>query len=402
MTGERLSTGFRGLLAGSVISNLGDGLRLAALPLLAASLTSSEVLISAVTSAQYFAWLAFGLVGGVLVDRWDRRRTILITQTWRGVLIALLTVLVWSSNAEIWHLCVVAFLITAGEILVDPSTVALIPTLVEEQDLDRANGQISSAEIATNDFAGAPIGASLFSVAPWLPLLIDSISYLGSLAGFSRLPKTSPQPSSREPSTMLTDARAAIRWLYRHPVLRPLTVAWMVYFVGAAATMSLLVVMVRTELEASATAFGIVLAVGAIGAFLGTLFGPRFSARRGPQFTLTSMGVLQALATAAAAVAPSLIALAALWFAGGLGAGVQRPVSRSVQQRLTPNTMLGRVNTTSRVFTRGVIAVAALGAGTVAALTDVRVAFAVAGLAQLIAAVMMWRAFRGEAQTLER
>ncbi len=74
---------------------------------------------------------------GALVDRSDRRRTILATQAWRGVVMGGLALLVWSGHAEIWHVCVVASAITLGEILVDPSTVALVPTLVDNADLDR-------------------------------------------------------------------------------------------------------------------------------------------------------------------------------------------------------------------------------------------------------------------------
>ena len=91
-----------------------------------------------------------------------------------------------------------------GGILVDPSTVALVPTLVDDNNLDRANGRIASVEIVTNDFAGGPVGAALFSFAPWIPFLIDGATYLGSLLPFSRLPRAAPQlpigPVDRAPS----------------------------------------------------------------------------------------------------------------------------------------------------------------------------------------------------------
>ena len=68
-SGRPLGAGFRALFAGSLISNTGDGIRLAALPLLAAELTSSPVLIGAVTAAQYLPWVTVAPVGGALVDR---------------------------------------------------------------------------------------------------------------------------------------------------------------------------------------------------------------------------------------------------------------------------------------------------------------------------------------------
>ena len=112
--GGPLGSGFRALIFGSLISNTGDGIRLAAFPLLAAQLTSSPVLVSAVTAAQFLPWVSIAPVGGALVDRQDRRRMILITQAWRGAVMLLLAWLVASGHVAVWHLCVVAFVITAG------------------------------------------------------------------------------------------------------------------------------------------------------------------------------------------------------------------------------------------------------------------------------------------------
>lgn len=392
MGATSLGPGFRALYAGALVSNIGDGIRLAALPLLATTLTTSPFLVASVTAAQYLAWLAFGPFGGAIVDRAERRRTILTTQTWRGLLMAGLAVVVWSEHAEIWHVCLVAFAITLGEILVDPSTVALVPTLVDDDDLDLANGRISSVEIVTNDFAGAPVGSVLFVFAPWLPFLIDACSYLGSLIPFRGLPRRPPVSQGPDDGTptLGADAAEGFRWLRHHRVLGPLTVSFVIYYFGFAAGYSLLVVLTTDELGGSAIGFGVVLAIGAAGAFLGALFGARVSSAVGARATLSGCVALQGVTLAAIAVAPSVPVLAALWFINGVPAGLQRPVSRSVQQRLTPNRLLGRVNVTSRIFTRGIIVFGALGAGALATATSVRWSFVAGGAVQLVAAGVMW------------
>ncbi len=394
-TNSSLGAGFRALFLGSLVSNTGDGIRLAALPLLAASLSSSPLLISAVTAAQFLPWVTFAPIGGALVDRWERRRTILITQAWRGMVVAGLAFLVWTSRAEIWQVCLVAFAITLGEILVDPSTVALVPTLVDDDDLDRANGRIASAEIVTNEFAGPPIGATLFGFAPWIPFLVDGSTYLGSLLPFGKLPRATPQfqvsPGTRARSVR-AEAGEGFRWLRQHNVLGPLTLAQVVYYFGFAASLSLLVILVTVELDAADAAFGLVLTMGAVGAFLGTLIGAPLAARIGPRLSLSGAVALQAVALGAAAVAPSLPLLAGIWFLNGIPAGAQRPIARSLQQRLTPNDLIGRVNVTARIFTRGIIVIGAPIAGALATLSSVRLSFAFGGLAQLVAAAMMWSA----------
>jgi MFS family permease len=391
-TNRSLGRGFRALYVGSLVSNIGDGIRLAALPLLATSLTTSPFLIATVTAAQYLAWLTFGPFGGALVDRSDRRRTILTTQAWRGLLMAGLAILVWSGHIQIWHVCVVAFAITLGEILVDPSTVALVPTLVDDADLDRANGRIASVEIVTNDFAGAPLGSVLFAFVPWLPFVVDACSSLGSLLPFGGLPRH-PHNRTRpndDASTLRAGAAEGFRWLRRHRVLAPFTAAQVIYYFGVAAGLSLLVVLVTDELDGSAVAFGVLLAVGAGGAFLGSLVGARVSSALGTRTTLAGCVALQGATLAAVALAPSVPVVSVLWFVNGVPAGLQRPVARSMQQRLTPNPLLGRVNVTTRIFTRGIIVFGALGAGALATATSTRWSFAVGGVVELAAAAVMW------------
>jgi MFS family permease len=398
-----LGSGFRALFFGSLISNTGDGIRLAALPLLAAELTSSPVLVSAVTAAQYLPWLSVAPLGGALVDRHDRRRMILMTQAWRGAVMLVLALLVAIDMVQVWQLCVVAFVITAGEILVDPSVVALVPTMVDDEQLDTANGRISSVEIVTNDFAGGPAGATAFGIAPWLPFLLDGSSYLASLVPFRRLPRDpavvdgghhdEASPAGRR--TLSSDAAEGIRFLRRHPVLGPVTAATMVYYLGAAAGVSLLVLLVDdTAAGGAAWPFGVVLACGAIGAFLGTLFGGRLARRFGTRATLATATLVEGIALAGMALPTSVVGLAVIWFVGGVPAGARIPVARSLQQRLTPNRLLGRVNVSARMCTRGIIVAGALASGALAASIGLRGTFVVGGATEIVSAVLISRALR--------
>ncbi len=397
-----LGSGFRALFVGSLISNTGDGIRLAALPLLAAELTSSPVLVGSVTAAQYLPWLSVAPLGGALVDRHDRRRTILVTQGWRGLVMIALAVLVLTDVVAIWHLCVVAFVITAGEILVDPSIVALVPAVVDDDQLDDANGRIASVEIVTNDFAGGPVGASVFGIAPWLPFVLDGVSYLGSLVPFRRLPsdavahvdrpRDDGHPTGR--TTLLADAAEGLRFLRRHPILGPLTAATMVYYLGAATGFSLLVLLVLDNAGGPAWSFGVVLACGAVGAFIGTRVGGRLSRRFGTRAMLAALTLVEGIALAAMALSTSVVVLAVIWFVGGVPAGARIPVARSLQQRQTPNRLLGRVNVSTRMFTRGIIVAGALGSGAIAEAIGVRATFAIGGAIEVVAALLIARALR--------
>lgn len=405
--GGPLGPGFRALFTGSLISNTGDGIRLAALPLLAAELTSSPLLVSAVVAAQYLPWLSVAPFGGALVDRSDRRKVVLSTQAWRGAVMLVLAVLVVTDLVAIWQLCVVAFVITAGEILVDPSLVAYVPRLVYDEQLDTANGRIASVEIVTNDFAGGPVGAMAFAFAPWLPFVLDGCSYLGSLVPFRRLP-SSPGRSTVEPvpggagPRLRKEAAEGFRFLRRHAVLWPVTVATMVYYAGAATGLSLLVLLVRDTADGPVWSFGLVLACGAIGAFAGASIGGRVSARFGVRATLTVATLAEGVALASMAASTSVFVLAAVWLLAGLPAGVRIPVARSLQQRLTPNHLLGRVNVSARMFTRGVIVSGALVAGSVASWLGLRTTFVLAGCVVMLAGAIMTRALRDDSVDVTR
>jgi predicted MFS family arabinose efflux permease len=304
---------------------------------------------------------------------------------------------------------VVAFVVTAGEILVDPSVTALVPTLVTDEHLDIANGRISSVEIVTNDFAGGPVGATAFGIAPWLPFLFDGASYLASLVPFRRLPaeptvhhdraQDHPTQQARRP-TLRADAAEGLRYLRHHPVLGPATAATMVYYLGAATGFSLLVLLVVDTAGGPAWSFGFVLACGAAGAFGGTLVGGRLSRRFSTGATLVTATLVQGFALAAMASSTSVPVLAMVWFLAGIPAGVRIPVARSLQQRLTPNHLLGRVNVSSRMFTRGIIVVGALTSGALATAIGVRSTFAVGGAVVIIGGLLLAGALRNLATHL--
>lgn len=302
-------------------------------------------------------------------------------------------VLILIEAVAIWQLCIVAFVITAGEILVDPAIVALVPTVVDDEHLDTANGRIAGAEIITNDFAGAPVGSAAFAWGWSIPFIVDAASYLGSTVPFGRLPTPRPD-SGREPAdarSVRGDARAGFDFLRLHPLLGPLTVAQVVYYFGVSTSLSLLVFLVRQELGASAFTFGIVLAAGGLGAFGGSIAGGRVVNALGRRTTLAGAVALQGIALIAMAMADAEWQLVIIWFLGGVPTGAQRPIARGIQQRLTPNDLLGRVNISARTLTRGVIIIGPLTGGVVASVVGVRSAFVAGGLVELIAALMMWR-----------
>ncbi len=394
---DGLGPTFSALLTATFVTNLGDGLRLAALPLLATTLTSSPILISAVTAAQFLPWIFFAPFGGVIVDRSDRRRLIMITQAWRSLVMAALALALLTDLVHIWQLFVVAFVITVGEILVDPSVVATVPTIVEPANLDRANSRITMVETVTNEFVGGPVGAASFAFAPWLPFVLDALSYLGSIAPFSRLPASQRTPVEGETQrSFRTEMGDGLRWIKGHAFLRPLTLGIAVFHLGTAGAFSLLAFFIVDELEAPGFVFGFVLSSAAIGATMSSLMAARLVDRFSRRSAITLAATLTALSVIASGLVTSEWQLIVAWMFNGFGGGLSLSIGRGFIQRHTPNDLLGRTAIASRMMTRPSFVVGALLAGVIASWTSVRWSFVVAGSFHLLGALLLWRSFEHE------
>src|SRR6266540_5974059 len=135
-----LGPGYHKLWTAAAVSTLGDGVFLAALPLLAATLSRDPLQVSLVAFAGWLPWLLFGLVSGALVDRWDRRRVMWTVDAVRLALVGGLGVAVLAGGATIPLLATVGFLLGIGQTLFDNAAQSLIPALVTRatQRLERA------------------------------------------------------------------------------------------------------------------------------------------------------------------------------------------------------------------------------------------------------------------------
>ena len=192
---------FRYWLSG-FLSDFGDGVRLAAFPLLAAQITRSPVAVAAVTAVQGLPWLLLGGGLGVIVDRTDRRRLMLIVDIARAVIIAALVAAIFVRSAGLLLIYLTAFVTGVGSALRDTAAVTCVPRLVKPADLDQANGRVTAGQIVGNELAGPAAGGWLFGLAAVLPFAVNEPSTLPSAAsaGSDSVAKTSQSraaPSAR-------------------------------------------------------------------------------------------------------------------------------------------------------------------------------------------------------------
>lgn len=370
----RLSTAFHRFWAGSLASNLADGVMLTALPLLAVALTDDPLAVAGLTAARYLPWLLFGLLGGALVDRVDRGRAMVAANLLRAGAVAVLAALVTLDQAGVGWLYAVMFTVMCCEIVYDLSGRAMLPALAPGA-VDRANGRLTASQETAQDFVGAPLAGFLFAVAAALPLAVNSGAYLLGALILMGLPSAARRPAAehaREAAgrgSLRADIGEGLRFVYGDRVLRALVVFSTATNLAAGAQAAVLVLVVRDHLGVPTPLFGVFLAVGAVGALTGALSAAGLAARIGRFAAVTGGYLLQAVcAVVVAAATGSPWIGAAAWAVLAGASAVSGVLSGGIVQQIVPSSLLGRVMSVRRMLGLGMVPVGALLGGLLARL----------------------------------
>lgn len=367
--------GFGTLLIASTASNLGDGVLLAAVPLVARRATSDPLTISLVTAAATLPWLLFGLLAGAVVDRTDRWRAMVRSDNARAAGLVAFALLAWRTTPNPGVLIVLVFALGAAETVFDTAAQAALPSLVAEPQLERANGRLFGAQIATNGFIGPPLGALLFASSPAAPFALDALTFLASALLLRRLYERRGPTTPRARSSIRSDIAEGLSWLWVHPGVRAFALGAAIVNLAHHAALGVIVVLVRDELASTELAFAICLTGGAVGSLVGTQV-------VGPLVARTGRHRAVLLATATFSISLLLVALATSVVAVGIGLAlfgvaseVWNVVAVSYRQTLVPDRLLGRVMASYRVIAYGAMPVGAALGGAATKVGGIRTAY---------------------------
>lgn len=392
---DPLGPNYRKLWAAATISNLGDGVRLTALPLMAASITRDPAQIAAIDFASTLPWFLFALFSGALVDRIDRRQAMGIANLVRAVLVGGLAIAVASGQGSLVVLYLVAFLLGTAETVFDNASQAILPALVRRDQLERANGRMYAAEFITNQFAGPPLGAFLFVAAAAAPFFLDSISFL--VAALLILSFQGSFRTEREEDTPKTslrfDIREGLRWLWDHKLLRTLGIMLGIWNGMAMAAGSIFVLFALEILEVSEVGYGILASTFVIGSVVGSLVASRLSARIGPGRTLLMQVTLGASASLVVGLTTNPYLVGLMFAVEGFTAVAWNVITVSLRQSIIPDRLLGRVNSVYRLLGWGMMPIGAALGGLLGSTLGLRSPFfvqaAVLGVMALFAARLL-------------
>lgn len=390
-----LGTDFRKLWSAAAISNLGDGAMLAAGPLLVASLTAEPLAVGAAVFIQQVPWLVFALFSGALVDRLDRRRMIVVADSFRALVLGALGVAVLTGTSPLWSVYLALFLLGTAETLADNASGALLATTVPKEHLGKANARLFATFTVGNQLGGPPLGALLFAVGAGVPLVLDALTFGVAavlVARISARPEPSVDPTARTP--LRQEVRDGVRWLWNHSGVRTLALSILVMNVTFYAAFATWVLFARMQLGLSDAQFGLLITAGAVGGLAGTPIYHLLEPRVGSLTLLRAGLVVETLVHLVLALTRDPWVAAVTMAVFGVHAVIWGTVSTTARQLATPDELLGRVNSVYLLASVGGAAVGSLIGAVLAQRFGLVAPFAVAFAAMVVMTAVAWRPLR--------
>jgi len=378
----------------TTVSYLGDGIRFVALPLLAATLTSSPAQVASVALAAGLPWPLFGLLAGVVADRRDRNRLLLGSQVMRAALGFLLAFGVATGHVSLVFLVVFAFTLNIGEVFYDIALHSYLPAIVPEAMLQRANSRLVTAETVVFEFVGPAAGGFLFARMASLPFFADAATFgisAGILWALGRRtrPSAAPEPDPVRRNSVRSELADGLRWFWSHRLVRSLTFVAAANNLGLGGLYAILVLFVRNDMGRGADAYGVLIALGAIGSVVGGLTVSRLTGPGPRRAIIVGTAPVTALTIFVIAGSANYLATALSLIVGGLVVTQVNVVAISLRQALIPAALIGRVTAVHRVVCWGVLPLGALLSGLAGQVLGVRAAIGACGVAVLLVSVII-------------
>ena len=366
-----MNPAFNRMWASSIISNLADGVMLAAVPLLAISLTDSPVLISLIGAMVMLPWLLFAIPIGAIVDRVDRRYIFAGANASRSVVVGVLALLIALDHVTIFWLLAAAFIIGVCEVAADTTAQSLIPQILEEKDFEKGNSRLQISETVIQGFIGAPISGFIYAAAIYLPFFINSLGFAISALLALTIPVKYLQDIRQEGEEkterrFVADMKFGIAYLFNQKVLRRLVVTTATIGLCYAMGSATMVLFIIKELGLQERFFGVILAIQGVGAILGALVASRTSSKFGRSKVMTFAIVASSAVLLIQGFSPNIYIFVALATFGGFVISQWNILLMATYQTVIPKELYGRIHGTRRTLVWGAMPLGSLLGGVLA------------------------------------
>lgn len=341
------------LWSGQVVSVLGGGISNIVFPLLILAMTGSPAAAGFAGALASLPYLLFSLPVGALIDRWDRKKVMILCDLGRAISLASIPLALYFDVLTIWQLYINAFIEGTLFVFFNIAEVAALTRVVHKTQLPQASAQNEAGFIAAG-LVGAPLGGYMYqSISRLFPFIFDSISYLFSAISLMFIRTTFQEERVKAERHLGREIREGLSWLWHHPLIRFmafLTGGGNFIFTGSGL---ILIVLAQQVMGASPGEIGTMFSIGAAGGILGSLVGGRIQKRfRFGQVIVAVMWV-QALLFPLYAFAPNIFVLGAISAFLFATSPIYNIVQFSYRLALIPDKLQGRVNSTFRLLAFG-------------------------------------------------
>ncbi|WP_158841386.1 MFS transporter [Saccharothrix deserti] len=336
---------FRLVWSGQTLSEFGNGVSQLAYPLLMLAITGSPTAAGALAAVRALPYLLFGLIAGALVDRWNRKRTMIVCDLLRAVNMATIPAALVVGVLTPAHVFVAGFAGGVLYVFFSAAEGACLPNIVRKEQLTAAVSAQETAQSACGVIAG-PVGGALLQLSRGLPFLVDALSFLASALclSFVRGDFRSEETEPAQRGSLRAEVSEGVRWLWNHTALRliAITAAGLQVAISGVA---LVAIVVARDSGASSAAIGVLFSALGVGGVIGALLAPRLKKRLGLGGLLLSVLWLQAALWVLMAFSTSLVMIAVVLGLFTVSMPCFGIAALSFQLEVTPDALRGRVGT---------------------------------------------------------
>jgi MFS family permease len=382
---------FSRIWSASLITNLVDGVLRLAAPLLAVSLTEDPILIGALTALGLLPWLFFAIPIGAIVDRVDRRKALVLGNSLRAVIALFIAFAVSQGFINIWLLLISVFFFGICEVLVDTTSQAVLPQILDKSNYERGNSRLQISEVIVSQFAGAPLSGLLYAVSIALPFFFSTTGFI--LAGllillfpFEREINVRKEGDAGQAKLGLKgDIKFALNYLYQDKQIFSIVVITTLLGFFYSLSNAIAPLFILKELNVSPALFGVVLAIQGVGALAGSIAAPMVSKYLGRGKALAINVFFASLLVIFIGLSPNAYFFVAVSVLIGFTISVWNILLMSLYQSLIPPELYGRIHGARRTIVWGLMPIGAIIGGVIAR-GGLRLPFLIGGvIATLIA-----------------
>ncbi len=341
------------LWSGQVVSAVGTNISGLVFPLLILSLTNNDTALAGFAGALgSLPYLLFSLPVGALIDRWNRKRVMMVCDAFRALNSASIPIAFFLGRLTVAQLFVNAFIEGTFFVFFNIAEVAALSRVVDKRQLPQASAQNEAGFISAS-LAGPPVGAFLFqTVSRSFPFVLDAVSYAASVVSLSFIKTEFQGERKREERHLLLEIKEGLAWLWANPLIRYMAFLTGGLNFGNSGTFLILIVVAK-NLGASDGEVGLMVSIAAVGGIVGSLVGGQIQKRFTFGQVIITVSWISTFLYALFPFAPNFLVLGIISALIWMVAPIYNVVQFSYRIALIPERLQGRVNSTFRLMAYG-------------------------------------------------